>query len=171
MADEVQTPQEQTPELSPEMQEILSAKAAEIEAKYQNELRGLNRTITNYKKEIDEKTLAGKSVEERIAAIEADRQRAQQKMATMEAFSRAGLSEDWRGLFDVSDPEDRANTLKSLLEDYSKGIQKKTASQFIREPSEGGEGGGQRTYTVAQLKGLSAEEINKLWNEGRVKGA
>lgn len=170
MSDEVQTtePIEQ-PEVSPEIQTILDAKVAEIEAKYSSQLKGLDRSNTKLQKELHEKDLAGKTIEERIAAIERDKVKAETRAATMEAFGRAGLSEDWRSLFDITDPEDRAMALKDLLEEHSKGIQKEVATQFVRDPEQPADNG-TRKYTMAQLKGKSETEIKELMKEGRVDG-
>jgi len=149
----------------------INPEIAKLKANYENQLRGLNKANSQLKKELDERTSAGKSVEERIAAIERARVDAERRAATMEAFGKHGLSEDFRGLFDLDDPEDRAKTLKSLLEDYTKEATKKVASEFLRDPEAPRDGGSSRTYTVDQLKGMSTQDINKLWAEGRIKGS
>ena len=147
-----------------------SPEIAKLKAEYENQLRGLNRANSQLKKELDERTSAGKSIEERIAAIEKARVEAERRAATMEAFGKHGLSEDFRSLFDLDDPEDRAKTLKSLLEGYTKEATKKVASEFLRDPETPRDGTSGRQYSVDQLKGMSPQEINKLWNSGRIKG-
>lgn len=159
----------ETAEVSPEIQAIIDAKLAEADEKYAREIRGLNKANTKLQNEVKEKSLAGKTIEERTAAIEKELQEARNRAATMEAFGRQGLSEDWRSLFDLKDPEERAATLKDLLETHTKGVQKEIATQFVTDP-ETPDNGGSRKYTMAQLKGRSEAEIKQLIEEGRVDG-
>ena len=144
---------------------------AKLKADFENQLRGLNRANSQLKKELDERSAGSKSVEERLAMMEKENQAVKRRAATMEAFGKYGLSEDFRALFDIDDPEDRAKTLKELLENHTKEATKKVASEFLREPEAPRDGSSGRQYTVEQLKGMSPAEINKLWSEGRVKGA
>jgi hypothetical protein len=144
---------------------------AKIKADYENQLRGLNRANSLLKKELDEKSASGKSVEDRIATLEKERQVAQRRADTMEAFGKHGISEDFRALFDLEDPLDRAKTLKSLLEDYTRDVQKKAAAEFLRDPEAPRDGGSNQQYTVEQMKGRSPEEINRLWSAGKIKGS
>ena len=147
-----------------------TSELAKIKADYDNQLRGLNRANSQLKKELEERSAGTKSVEERIAALEREKHAAERRAATMEAFGKHGLSEDFRSLFDIDDPIDRAKTLKSLLDDYTKDVQKKAASEFLREP-EAARDPSIRQYSVDQLKGRTPQEINKLWSEGKIKGA
>jgi hypothetical protein len=142
-----------------------------LKANYENQLRGLNRANSLLKKELDEKTSAGKTVEERIASIEKERDRADRRAATMEAFGKHGLTEDFRSLFDIDDPDERAGTLKTLLDNHTKEAIKKTAADFLRDPESVPDGSSGRSYTVDQLKGMSPQDINKLWAAGRIKGS
>lgn len=144
---------------------------AKMMTDYENQLKGLNRANSALKKELDERSASAKSVEDRIAILEREKQATDRRAATMEAFGRHGLTEDFRSLFDIDDPEDRAVTLKGLLENHVKDATKKVASEFLRDPEAPRDGASGRTYTVAQLKGMSPAEINKLWKEGRVKGS
>ena len=165
-------PQEEivtTPEVSPEVQSIIDARIAEAEEKYSAQLRGLDRSNSKLQKELSEKSLAGKTIEERTAAIEKELQESRNRAATMEAFGRAGLSEEWRSLFDLKDPEERANTLKDLLEEHTKSIQRAIATQFVRDP-ETPDDTGLRQYDLKQLEGMDPLEIKQLMKEGRVKG-
>lgn len=144
---------------------------AKLKADYENQLRGLNRANSQLKKELDERALAGKTVEERIAAIEKGKIAAEKRAETMAAFGKHGLSEEFRSLFDLDDPEERAATLKGLLENHTKEATKRVATDFLRDPEAPRDGSTGRTYTVDQVKGMSTQDINKLWVEGRIKGS
>ena len=172
MSDEqvIEGAQVESPEISADVQAIIDTKIAERAEEYEKQLRGVNRANSKLTMELNEKSVAGKTVEERLEAIERERLVAVRRADTMSAFSRNGLSEEWRGLFDLEDPEERAAALKDLLENERKTIQKTTATQFSRDP-EPVPGEGPRSYTVDQLRGKSVDEINKLWNEGRVKAS
>jgi len=148
----------------------VSGELAKIKADYENQLRGLNRANSALKKELDERSATGKTVEDRIAALEREKSIAERRAATMEAFGKQGLSEDFRALFDLDDPLDRAKTLKSLLDDYTRDVQKKAAAEFLRDP-ETPRDGSSAQYTVEQMKGKSPEEINRLWAAGKIKGS
>lgn len=171
MSDSIEptTGNEPTGELSPDVQAIIDAEISKAKENYENQMRGLNRSVSNLQKELAEKNAAGKSIEERTADIERELQSAKARAATMEAFGRKGLSEEWRSLFDIKDPEARADALSGLLEDHTKALQKSIATQFVRDPEEPqGDSGGKRSFTMPELKGKTPAEINKLWNEGRV---
>ena len=172
MSDEILATEGEPVALSSDVQTIVDAELAKAKENYENQMRGLNRSVSNLQKELAEKNAAGKSIEERTADIERELQSARARAATMEAFGRKGLTEDWRSLFDIKDPEARADALAGLLEDHTKSIQKQIATQFVRDPEQSpGDNNGPRMYTPEQLKGMKPDEINKIWNEGRVKAS
>lgn len=170
MSDEMQTVDSTVQsEVSPDVQTIIDAEVAKAKEDYENQMRGLNRSVSNLQKELAEKNAAGKSIEERTADIERELKAARARAATMEAFGKKGLSEEWRSLFDIKDPEARADALAGLLEDHAKSIQKTIATQFVRDPEQP-EATGHRKYTMDQLKGMDTQAIKQLMNEGRVAG-
>ena len=162
--------QQSEPALSPDVQAIIDAKVAEKVNDYDKQLRGVNRQNSKLTMELQEKSVAGKTVEERLEAIERERVNAVRRADTMSAFSRNGLGEEWRGLFDLEDPEERASALKDLLEAERKNVQKTVATQFSRDP-EPVPGDGSRSYTVDQLRGKSVDEIRTIMAEGKVRSA
>jgi hypothetical protein len=157
---------EEAVKLTPEIQAYLDNQIDDVKKNYAAEISGLSRTNTKLKKDLDTKETSGKSVEERIAKLEKVATDANSRADTMEAFGKAGLSEDWRELFDISDPTERATVLKGLLEDHAKNVSKKTATSLIRDPEK--VGGGKTMYTMEQAKDLGPKEINRLYSEGRI---
>ncbi len=134
--------------------------------KYETEISGLSRANTQLKKDIETQETSGKSIEERMAALERGKADSDLRADTMEAFGKAGLSEDWRELFDITDPTERATALKGLLEDHTKGVRKETATSLIRDPEKVGDS--KTMYTMEEARNLGPKEINRLYSEGRI---
>jgi hypothetical protein len=171
MSDEEMTTEEpkaeeaQTPEVSDWEQRF-----KDLETKFNAEKSGLMRRNTQLEKVLAEKEKASMTVEERIQALEAEKQKAELRAQAVEAFGKAGLEDEWRQLFDVQDPEARAETLNAMLADYKRRVTQEVATEYGRKPDASLDDS-KREYKVSDLKGMSPEQINKLYAEGRVKGA
>ncbi len=144
----------------------------ELQAKLDDMIKtnnGLNRKNRELKDSLDEKTEAGRSVEERIAALEADKVKAERRAATVSAFAEAGVPDEFRRVFDIDDPTERASAMRDLLEDRDRATTKRVASEFNRNPDEMGKDSG-KVVRMEDLKNMDPKEINALWEEGRVAG-
>jgi small-conductance mechanosensitive channel len=139
------------------------------EARFKSEIAGLNRKNTELSQILKEKETASMSIEERIAKIEKEKAEADARANLVEAFAKQGLSDDWRQLFTISNPTDRAVVLKGLLEDYKGQIAKEMTGEFKRSPDDISTS--KRAVTLEELKGKSPTEINQLWAEGRIRAS
>jgi len=142
-------------------------KAHDIDVRHKAELAGLNRKNTELQDRITSRDKAGASVEERINALEADRDSAVRRANAVEAFGQAGLKDEWRQLFTVKDPTEQAGMLTTMLSDYRQDVTKEMAGEFSRAPDDIGSSG-KSSFTMKQLDGKSPKEINQLYAEGRI---
>lgn len=132
-------------------------------------IRKLDHNNTNLQKELEKRDKAGMSLEERMAVIEREREEATNRASTIEAFADSGLGEDWRRVFEESDPYKRADGVTQLLKQHEQDVAKKLATELgtagAPELS-----GGKPQYSMEDLKGMSEAEINRAFKEGRVVG-
>ena len=142
-------------------------KAHDIDVRHKAELAGLNRKNTELQDRITSRDKAGASVEERINALEADRDSAVRRANAVKAFGQAGLKDEWRQLFTVKDPTEQAGMLTTMLSDYRQDVTKEMAGEFSRAPDDIGSSG-KSSFTMKQLDGKSPKEINQLYAEGRI---
>ncbi len=156
-------PAEETPQNS------IEQKLKDQEARFKAEIAGLNRKNSELINSLKEKETASMSIEERIAKIEKEKAEADARANLVEAFAEQGLSDDWRKLFTISDPKDRAIVLKGLLDDYKGSVAKEITGEFSRNPNDINDS--KRMVSMEELKGKSPQEINKLWAEGRIKAS
>ena len=156
-----------TEELS--VEDRINQATDEITVGFKKEIAGLNRKNLDLQKTLEAKAVEGKSVEERIAAIEMDRTAANLRADTVEAFAKAGLSDDWRVAMDTKSPGERADAVKALIESERAKASEELAKEFTANPDKHLDGSN-RTFTAEQLRGKSAEEINALWSAGRIAG-
>jgi len=141
--------------------------AHDIEVRHKAELAGLNRKNSELQEKLKSRELAGASVEERINALELDRDSAVRRAEAVEAFGQAGLKDEWRQLFSVKDPTEQAGILNTMLSEYKQTITKEMAGEFSRSPDDIGSPG-KSSFTMRQLEGKSPKEINQLYAEGRI---
>ena len=155
---EAQSPQGQENDFEKRIQDL--------ETKYKSEIAGLNRKNSELQKILKDKEKAGMSVEERMAALERESQEAKARLRMVEAFAEAGLDDQWRQALTLSDPVDQAKMIKGLVEQVKAEAVKGTVGEFSRNPKDIS---GERTYSLADLKGKSMKEINTLWAKGLIK--
>jgi hypothetical protein len=168
---------EQTMTEEPKTEEPKDTKAvdweqrfSDLEKKFNAEKSGLMRRNSELEKTIAAKEKEGMSVEERIRAIETREAQAVRRAEAVEAFAKAGHRDEWRQLFDIESPSERAEALTAMLSDYRREVTKELSAEFGREPASSLDDA-KREYTMDDLKGLPPEKINKLFEEGRIKGA
>ncbi len=145
-------------------------KIHDIEVRHKAELAGLNRKVTELTDSLTLKSRSSDTVEERINALEADRDSAVRRAESVEAFGKAGLKDEWRQLFTVKSPDDQAGMLNTMLETYKSNVMQEMAGEFKRSPDDMNADGA-RSFSMDQLKGKSTKEINALWAQGRIKGS
>lgn len=164
MTEEPTTEEPQAPEVSDWEQRF-----KDLETKFNAEKSGLMKRNSQLEKTIIEKEKSSMTVEERIQALEAEKQLAEARAQAVEEFGKAGLKDEWRQLFDVKDPASRAETLNAMLSEFKREVTQNVASEYGRNP-EAALDDSKRDYTMADLKGMDPEQINKIFAEGRVKG-
>lgn len=164
MAKENETEAEQV-EITPEVQAIIDKAVAESTATLGNDLRTRDKTITKLQKDLEKSD--PKSVEERLAAIEAERDSERKRADTTEAFSKAGLSNDFRELFSVDDPSERADRLASLLESRDSAMRAEIVSELTVTPGESSNSGSGR-ISPEDAKNMTPKEINDAFASGRL---
>lgn len=143
---------------------------AEMGLLHKRELAGVNGKVTELTKTLDKKTLEGQSIEERLASLEADKTAAVKRADSVEAFAKAGLSDDWRGVLAMNDPVAQAEALNGLIAGVKTKASEELSKEFNVDPEKHLDGS-KRQFTAEDLKGKSPAEINRLWDEGRVVGA
>jgi len=135
-----------------------------------HKLSNADRKITDFAKDIEKRNKAGKSIEERMADLERERELANRRADSVTAFSDAGLGENWRTVFDESDPFKRADVVRELLKTHEQEVAKKLASELGRDGSAPTVTGGKPNYSMKDLESMSDTEINRAFAEGRVQG-
>ena len=139
-------------------------------AELRHKLSNADRKITDLAKDIEKRNKAGKSIEERMADLEREREIANRRADSVTAFSDAGLGENWRTVFDESDPFKRAEKVHDLLKAHEQEVAKKLAADFGKDGSTPTVSGGKPTYSMKDLESMSESDINRAFAEGRVQG-
>lgn len=133
-------------------------------------VRKLDRQNTDLRKDIEKRDSGAKTVDERLAELERERDEARNKSRTVEAFADAGLGENWRKVFEEPDPFKRAEGVRSLLKETESNVAKKLATELGTAGTPAVGQSGKPQYTMDDLKDMSEAEINKAFAEGRVSG-
>lgn len=160
---------ETTMEITPEIQAIIDRSIAAKEDIFKRELAGLNKKNTELATKLSDGDSKSKTVEDRIAAIEKERDLERSRANNVEAFAHAGLSDDWRTAIDNPNPIERAQAIKELIDAETANA----ASALAAKLGQGDDvplGSVKRTYKMAELKGKDPATINKLFEDGRIAG-
>lgn len=140
----------------------------------QKQINGLNKRNSLLETELKTKESSSTSTEERVAALELMLSKAEMKTKELEAFQTEGIDPSWSKLFEESDPIQRVAKLKEMLGEQKsskdiKKIKEELGTTYpIKERKATKEGS---MVGAEQLRGLSLQEINKLWTDGRIRGS
>lgn len=159
-------PEDQTIEITPDIQAMIDKAVEKSTEGLRNEISAKDRTITGLKKDLEKSD--PKSVEDRLAALESRAVDAERRADTTEAFSKAGLSNGFRELFNITDPVERAEKLADLLAERDSEIRKEIASEFSEEPGES-RPGKSRKLSKKDLEGMTPKEINDAYAKGLIE--
>jgi hypothetical protein len=133
-------------------------------------VRKLDQNNTNLQKELEKRTSGSKTLEERMAIIEREREEANNRARTVEAFADAGLGEPWRRVFEEADPYRRAEGVRELLKVHESDVAKNLATNLGTAGAPEMRGDGKPQYSMKDLEGMSEADINKAFREGRIEG-
>ena len=93
-------------------------------------VRKLDKQNTDLRKDLERRDSGSKTLEERLAIIEREREEANNRARTVEAFADAGLGEPWRRTFEEADPYKRADMVRELLKSHEADVAKKLATNL-----------------------------------------
>lgn len=146
------------------------AEADKRYAELMERVRKLDRQNTDLRKDLERKDSGSRTMEERLAIIEQEREEANNRARTVEAFADAGLGESWRRVFEEKDPFKRAEDVRTLLKAHEQDVAQKMATEIGTAGAPEIGKSGKPSYTMEELANMSEAEINKAFNEGRVQG-
>lgn len=152
------------------MEKIIAARVEAATMGLKKEINGLNRKNSELDANLREAGNSKSTVEDRLAQLEEERLASRKHTAELEAFGEAKLDVEWLKPFNTDDPYERATLLKELLADNERKVATDLGRQLGgRAPIQNRRTPDKESFTTEDLRGLSSDEINRLWAEGKVR--